>query len=233
MSVVYDYAAANGYIRIDFTASEINVENTIADLQVQELVDAIREAESSVAGLAFSQIGTASGKEFLDTANGVRVGITLSLLGSWLVFSERSSGTFRVLGGNLIRDDGSDPFKPNNLITYINLQSAASTIVSISGGGSGFTSSDRATITDTNSRVQGLETEIGGVKTTVTAIEAVQLTIQRFKDWLFNRQNTLGAAQAAGQKRINSYVAGTGADAVTVQVGYEAGTDNPESEVLQ
>jgi hypothetical protein len=134
MAVTYTYTGTDDTIVIDFTNQEINVGSGFDTLEVQEVNDAIREAEASAIGCAFSSICDTSGKESLDVTNGVTVGITLELLESWLIYSEKTSGTFRVIGGNLLQSGGGDPFKPNPLVTYINIQSAASTIVQVSTG---------------------------------------------------------------------------------------------------
>lgn len=135
MAVTYIGYDGDGYaIEVDFTNNEINCSNDIDTLLVQDLNNVIREAEASPIGMCFDTICNTSGKEDLDVDNGVQVGITLELLGNWLVYSEKTSGRFRVTGGNLLRSDGEDPFKENTLVSYVNIQSAASTIVSVSSG---------------------------------------------------------------------------------------------------
>ena len=134
MAVTYTYSGSDDDIVFDFTNEEINVGNGFDDLDIQELVNAIREAEYSETGITFDKIGDASGKNDLDAANGVQVGITLELLGDWVVYTEKVAGTFKVWGGNLLQTGGGDPFKENPLVTYINILSAASTIVTVSTG---------------------------------------------------------------------------------------------------
>jgi hypothetical protein len=165
MAIIYEYAATAGYIRFDFTNEEINVENTIDELEVQELNNAIRAAEEDPIGMGYTQIATVTGKVALDAT--VSVGITIELLGNWVLFTEKSSGTFKVLGGNLVRFDQSDAFKPNTLVTNVFIQSANGTVVTTGGGG--FTASDRTTLGNT-------------------------LSETAFKDLSFNKSNTIDPA---------------------------------------
>jgi hypothetical protein len=134
MAVTHEYESTSGTIEVDFTNQLINCENTITTLEVQDIVNAAREAEYSATGIAFPGILTASGKEYLDTDNGVQVGITCVLLDNWKLYTRKTSGVFRVLGGNLVQVSGGDPFEANPLVTQINILSAASTVVSVSSG---------------------------------------------------------------------------------------------------
>lgn len=167
MAVIYEYTATNGYIRFDFTNQEINVEDSIDELEVQELNNAIRAAEEDPVGMGYGQIATITGKISLDAT--VSVGITAELLESWVVYTEKSTSpsTFKVLGGNLVRFDQTDPFKPNTLVTNILIQSANGTVVTTGGGG--FTASDRTTLNAT-------------------------LAETAFKDLSFNKSNTIDPA---------------------------------------
>lgn len=152
MAIQYVHTIPDGTIIVKWQdgsiVQEIHVQDTISNLVVQDLLNACRAAEASLAGFAFPTIAAASGKEILGS--GVTVGITLQLLGGWRVYSTKASGVFTILGGNLVKGDGSSPFRPNNLITYVNVLSASSTIVSTSGGGSGggFTDSDRTRLVE-------------------------------------------------------------------------------------
>jgi hypothetical protein len=143
MAVTYTYDGTEDTIEIDFTNQEINVGPGFDDVDVQELNDAIREAEASAAGCGFGSIAETSGKADLDAVLGVSVGITLSLLGNWTVYTEKTSGNFKVWGGNLLRADGGDPLKANTLVHQFVLQSAASTIVQVSTG-SGLSAAENA-----------------------------------------------------------------------------------------
>lgn len=133
----YTYNYIYGDMIFDFVDQIIYCENTINVLDMQGLINGCREAECSEVGVEFPIICRASGKNNLDTNTGVQIGITLELLGDWRIYSQKTSGKFVATAGNLIQGgpnrDG-DPFEPNNLVNYISIQSAASTIVNVSTG---------------------------------------------------------------------------------------------------
>jgi hypothetical protein len=195
MAIIYEYAATDGYIRFDFTNEEINCQDTIDELEVQELNNAIRAAEEDPIGMGFTQIATITGK--ISLSNSIFTGITVELLGTWVVFSEKSSGDFATLGGNLVRFDQTTPYKPNTNITNLLVQSANSTIVTTTSG-AGFTAADRAVITATNTQ------------------QDAQLTEEAFKDLSFNKDNTVNSETG----KIDSYSVNGGE--VTVAVTYDA-----------
>lgn len=230
MAVEHTYNGVNGDITINFTTEIISCENTIETLEIQELVDACREAEYSEKGIAFTKICNASGKDYLDIDNGVQVGITIVLLGNWVVYTERNSGVFKVTGGNLVQVSGGDPFEPNPLVTYVNIQSAAGTVVSISSG-SGLSTAEHNQLmaiplstlsTEESQRLETIETE-----------QQKQLTEDRFVNLNFRRTNTITGTGV--DKKISGYTAGDpNDDPVDVAVTYdEAGQLGlPESESI-
>lgn len=175
MAIEYVHEIAEGAITVKWLdgaiTEEIHVEDTISTLLVQDLLNAIRAAEDTLDGISFGQIASADGKKSLG--GGVYGMLTVELLGNWLVYSTKSTGVFRVTGGNLIRHDESDPFRPNNSITYLNIQSAAATIVSIEGGGGGgdgFTASDRAVLNGIEETLAGVASDLTQVGTDVDQI---------------------------------------------------------------
>lgn len=201
----YQYESTFGYLLFDFAQEIIFVENTIAVLEVQEIVNGLREAESEIPGISYPEIGDATGKSNLSAASTVQVGITLELFGNWRIYSERDTGFFTVLGGNLLRSDGGNPFEANPGLSYINIQSAAATIVNVSSGpgtGDGFTANDRTVL-------QGVSQDTQAIRTAQTA----QLTESRFKSLSFNRKNTVN------NKTITSYRPN---DEIQVNVTYNA-----------
>lgn len=154
MAIEYVHTIPDGTITVKWADTgltyEIHLQNTIANILVQDLLNACRAAEASPQGSTYPSIASASGKEVLGA--GVSVGITIQLLGNWRVYSTKSSGVFTVLGGNLVKPDGSSPFRPNNNITYVNVLSASSTIVTTGGGGGGsFLDADRTKLTEIHS----------------------------------------------------------------------------------
>lgn len=191
MAITYTYAGLFGDIVIDFTAQEINCAATIDTLTVQEIVNACRAAEDSVDGITCPKILNAAGKDYLDIVNGVQVGITCVLLDNWVVYSQKTSGVFRVLGGNLVQVSGGDVFKPNTHVTEVNILSAASTIVTVSSG-SGLSGEEHAqlmglpgTTLETDERAALLAaatgTEVSEVNSAVStvnaAVEAVDIKV--------------------------------------------------------
>lgn len=216
MAITYYISTVTGYVLFDLTNQEINISSDYDTLEVQEINDVIREAEASSIGSVFSRICDTSGKEELDTDTGVSVGITLELLDNWVIYSEKTSGVFKVYGGNLLRSDGADPFKANTLITYVVVQSAASTIVSISSG-SGLS-------TEEHNRLFALPTKTltDAQETQLETIEMEQLTEDRFTDLTFNRQNTIEGTET--EKRITGYTAGTvsGGGEININVTYDS-----------
>jgi hypothetical protein len=56
----YVYNSTYGYLLFDFLQEIIFVEDTIINLEVQEMINGIREAEAGIPGIGYSQIGDAS-----------------------------------------------------------------------------------------------------------------------------------------------------------------------------
>lgn len=231
MSVEYVYIGNLGNITLDFTTQIISCEDTISTLEIQELIDACREAEYSTFGIAFPKICNASGKDYLDVDNGVQVGITIVLLDGWVVYTERSSGVFKVIGGNLVQVSGGDPFEPNPLVTYVNIQSAASTVVSVSSG-SGLSTAEHNQLMAIPTET--LTTEQEGKIDTLVIEQEGQLTEARYID-LLNRRNTISGTETS--KRITESIAGTatGGGEVTMSVMYDSDDEYalPISEEVQ
>jgi hypothetical protein len=228
MAITHIYSALTGDITIDFSTQIISCENSIVTLEIQELVDACREAEYSDAGIAFPKICNASGKDYLDVDNGVQVGITIVLLDGWRIYTEKNTGVFKVVGGNLVQVSGGDPFEPNPLVTYVNIQSAASTVVAVSSG-SGLSTAEHNQLmaipqeTITAEQEEKIDAIVAG--------QAGQLTENRFIDLTFNRTNSIAGTGA--NKRITGYKAGEGDD-VEVTVAYDTADEYalPESETV-
>lgn len=168
----YTYNYTSGDLVFDFIDEIIYCENTITVLDMQGLINGIREAECSEIGIQFPSIAAASGKNNLDVSTGVQIGITIELLGDWRIYSEKNSGKFVATGGNLIQGGpnlGGDPFKENPLVNYISIQSAASTIVNVSTG-------------------SGLSTE---EHNRLMALPTSTLSEQRAKELMYERVNTV------------------------------------------
>jgi hypothetical protein len=224
MAVTYVYTGLAGTYTFNFSTQIISCQNTIDNVTIQELTNACREAENSTTGIAFPKICNASGKDYLDVNIGVQLSITIVLLDGWLIYSTKSSGVFKVYGGNLVQVSGGDPFLPNPLVTEVNILSAAGTVVTVSSG-SGLS-------TEEHNRLMALpqttfdETDrqtLDGIGTAIEGIESGKLSTEDFKKYLLNRVNTIV------DKKITQYRAG--GDAV-VNVTYD-GDGIPSSEGLQ
>lgn len=180
MAIEYVHTTPDGNITVKWVdagiTNEIHLQNTIADILVQDLLNACRAAEASPQGVAFDSMVSASGKETLGS--GVSVGITLQLLGTWKLYSTKGSGVLTVLGGNLVKPDGSSPFRPNNNITHVNVLSASSTIVTTGGGGGsgGLTDEDRALITSNKATSETTLETVSGLDLKVDKIVKLQKT---------------------------------------------------------
>jgi hypothetical protein len=158
MAVIYT-ATIGGYTYgFDFADKRIDIDASLTVVIVGNLWDAIQEAQASVAGMAYDQAATAEGLTTLSA--GVTTFLTVSFLSTWEINTLLSSGKFEVQGGNLVRDDGSDPFRDNPLITYINNLSQAGVVATAETGVSGLTS-DESTKLDT---IATVDSNVGLVK---------------------------------------------------------------------
>lgn len=124
--------SGKGDLKFYWDNQEIYADTFIDDITAQELLDAIREVEDSPRGILHGKIADAAGKE--DLGGGIAVGITLTLLESWVIYSEKSSGFFTVKDGNIIRHDATTPFKANGSITYQQILIQGATIVTVNSG---------------------------------------------------------------------------------------------------
>jgi len=119
----------------DFTNTLIYIPVAEKDVDIQDLINQIRDAEASEIGITYDKIANASGKESLGTS--VTVGITIELLGTWQLKFEDGNYIASVSGGNLVGGLGGDPIAYSPGVQTLLLQSAASTIVNVTGGGTG------------------------------------------------------------------------------------------------
>ena len=115
----------------DFDSRIIHVVNPQTDVTISDLHAAIRNAEASTTGIQYAKICNASGKESLGP--GVAVGITLELLG-WQIKFWDGDYMAKVAGGNLVGGLDGDPVAYSAGVQTLLIQSAASTVVQISGG---------------------------------------------------------------------------------------------------
>lgn len=115
----------------DFDNTIIDITASQTEVDVQELIDAIRTAEATEEGIAYDSIANASGKESLG--DGVSVGITVELLGDWQLRFWGGSYIAKVSGGNLVGGPSGDPIAYSAGVQVLLIQSAASTVVETGG----------------------------------------------------------------------------------------------------
>ena len=146
MSIDFSIVVNTKTYGFDFEDQRIDVDATVDTLILGDLWIAIQAAHSDKCGIAFTEIATGEGLATLGV--GVQTFLTVKLLGSWEVNSLKASGKFQAGGGNLIREDGADPFRDNPLITYIAFLSQAGIATLIETGTSGLIPSDFPELAD-------------------------------------------------------------------------------------
>jgi len=137
----YYTVAGKGLLTFLFVDQIISCQNTISVLTAQELIDAIRTVEDSTVGFNYPKIANAAGKDALTGS--IAIGITLTLLEGWTIYSQKSSGFFTIQDGNIIRHDATTPFYPNGAITYQQILIQGGVITTVAGG-SGLSSEESA-----------------------------------------------------------------------------------------
>ena len=140
MAVIYTATVGGFSYGFDFADQRIDVDALITTCDATNLWTAIKEAQASLEGVVYSQAATAEGLTPLST--GISTFLTVSLLDNWEINTLKSSGKFEIAGGNIVRDDESDPFRDNPLITYINNLSQAGVVAE--SGISGLTPEESA-----------------------------------------------------------------------------------------
>jgi hypothetical protein len=116
-------------------------------VDVQSLLNAIREEEASERGIVHDSIATASGKEPLG--EGVATGITTNLMGNWQLHFWPGNYIAKIAGGNLVGGPAGDPVAYSSGVQVLLIQSAASTVVMVTTGGSALTTSEHNRLFET------------------------------------------------------------------------------------
>jgi hypothetical protein len=116
----------------DFATSLVAVDAGSVDVDCADLYAAAQEAQSSEEGIIYDAIASASG--LVELGPGVQVGLTVQLLGEWQLRFPPGNYTARVAGGNLVGGPGGDPIAYTAGVQTLLIQSAASTVVSVSTG---------------------------------------------------------------------------------------------------
>lgn len=115
----------------DFSASKIDVDAGVTDVDCAAVYSAIKVAQASEEGIIYDQIGSGSGLNTLGP--GVQVGLTVEILGAWQLRFPAGNYIARIAGGNLIGGPGGDPIAYTAGVQTLLIQSAASTVVTAGG----------------------------------------------------------------------------------------------------
>lgn len=115
----------------NFATSLIDVDVGITDVDVTALYTACKLAQASEEGILYERIAAGSG--LVELGPGVEIGITVELLGAWQLRFPAGNYVARIAGGNLVGGPGGDPVAYTAGVQILLIQSAASTVVSLSG----------------------------------------------------------------------------------------------------
>jgi hypothetical protein len=119
----------------DFEASLIHADESVAEVYVPALYQACKHAQASQEGMLYDPIAKGSG--LVALGGGTQVGLTVEILGDWQVKFTEGNRIVRFFGGNLVGGPGGDPIAYSAGVQVLLIQSAASTVVTVSGEGSG------------------------------------------------------------------------------------------------
>lgn len=92
---------------------QVNAPDTV--VTVQQLVNAIRQAEAEIGNLDDDHLIDAVGKD--DLGGGIETGIVLTLRNAQIKFEDRAGPDWTrciIQGGTVVRADGGDPIKESN-----------------------------------------------------------------------------------------------------------------------
>ncbi len=130
----------------EFPTARIRVDVGVTEVLVIELFEAVKRARESEEGIIYDRIADGSGR--VDLGAGTQVGLTLALVGSWQLKFPDGNYIARVGGGNLVGGPGGDPIAYSAGVQTLLIQSAASTVVNVTGGGNAPTTSQIAAAVD-------------------------------------------------------------------------------------
>jgi len=159
-------------LSFDFQNTIIDISSPQVELDVQDLVNAIRTVEATVEGIAYPHILNASGKEVLaDPAGGtVRVSITADIQGDWQLRFWVGDYTATIYGGNLVGGLGDDPVAYSAGVQVLLIQSAYATLVST--GESGLTSEESTKLLSLDtSGIASVQSDVTDVLTDIAALQ--------------------------------------------------------------
>jgi hypothetical protein len=204
----------NGYTySFDFVNQVANVDATLNKMSVIDFWTAVKEAQESAVGISYPVIASGGG---LDPLTGTtKTFLTIRLYDGWEVNSLKSSGKFEVADGNLIKDNGLDPFLDNPLLTYIQFLSQAGVVVET--GVSGLTPTESAKLLSLPTAAQ-IATAVWDfvVEGTLMAKEFMRLIYSALLGDVTGTQNAQAFKSADGGKtRFDSASAPDGTRTVT------------------
>jgi hypothetical protein len=120
-----------GYL-FNYYTQIIDITEPQTIVEIQELVNEIRNAEFQYDGLAYPKIADATGKESLG--GGVVTGVTLYLYPNWQIRFWAGDYQATVRGGNILGGLNDQPFAYTAGVQIQVIQSASSTLVYGTGG---------------------------------------------------------------------------------------------------
>lgn len=120
-----------------FDESVLDVDGGVASVDVIDLYAAVRDARASEEGILYDAIAYGTG--LVSLGGGVQVGITVLLLGGWQLRFAPGAYIAKVSAGNLVGGPGGDPIAYSAGVQVLLIQSAASTVVTVEGGGDAIT----------------------------------------------------------------------------------------------
>lgn len=143
----------------DFGLKQIQVQQARgAVLSIQDLINAIRQAEESVEGITYPKIADATGKDSLG--GGVAVGVTVNLLDDWqLKWYSNGAYQAQVSGGNLVGGISDNPIAYTADVQVKVTQSANATVVTT--GGSALTDSEKAQLASAEAKAKEVWQRVG------------------------------------------------------------------------
>ena len=165
-----------GNLGFDWVNQLIEIASPQNTLSMQDLLDAIREAEATDVGIHNPKIASASGKE--ELSDGVNVGMTVNLLDWQIHFWPGGTGGYiaKIAGGNLVGGLAGDPVAYTEGVQVLLVQSAASTVVTTSTG-SGLSPEQDAKLTAIDGNTTAIPSEVWGkiVESGLSAEEIVKV----------------------------------------------------------
>jgi hypothetical protein len=116
----------------DFNTSRVNIDAGVVAVDCLSLYTAIKNAQASEEGITFNPI--AKGDGLKNIGGGILSGITVDLYAPWQLYFTPGNYTARIMNGNLIGGPAGNPIAYSAGVQTVLIQSAAATVVTISGG---------------------------------------------------------------------------------------------------